>query len=192
MAAASCTARAWGERILRWHACHADAHERQKLLAGELVKSSIVITPGDLGDARVLALLAEHLTRARAATSACSDHALEASELKAPDVTFWSAWSGDSLVGIGALKRLSPEHGEIKSMHTAQSRRGEGVGSAMLGHIVEAARAMGLSRLSLETGSAQYFAAARRLYERHGFLVCPPFADYVVDPNSVYMSRVLR
>jgi putative acetyltransferase len=152
----------------------------------------VLIIPGDLDDARVLALLDEHLASARAATNACSDHALEASGLKARDVTFWSAWDGDSLVGIGALKRLSPEHGEIKSMHTARSRRGEGIGSAMLEHIVEAARAMGLSRLSLETGSAQYFAAARRLYERHGFVQCPPFADYVVDPNSVYMSRALR
>ena len=151
-----------------------------------------MIVPGNLEDARVLALLDEHLRAARAATDACSDHALEAGELKAPDVTFWAAWEGESLLAIGALQRLSPEHGEIKSMHTARSRRGEGIGGAMLAHIIEAARAMGMSRLSLETGSAQYFAAARRLYERHGFVECPPFADYVVDPNSVYMSRTLR
>jgi putative acetyltransferase len=151
----------------------------------------MLIIPGDLDDARVLALLDEHLTSARAATSACSDHALEASELKAPDVTFWAAWDGEALLGIGALKRLSPEHGEIKSMHTVRNRRREGIGGALLVRIIEAAQAMGLSRLSLETGSAPYFAAARRLYERHGFVECPPFADYVVDPNSVYMSRTL-
>lgn len=151
----------------------------------------MVIAPGNLADARVLALLDEHLRSARAATAACSDHALEADELKAPDVSFWAAWDGEVLLAVGALKRLSPEHGEIKSMHTVRSRRGEGIGSAMLLHIVDAARAMGLSRLSLETGSADYFAAARALYEKHGFVECPPFADYVVDANSVYMSRTL-
>jgi putative acetyltransferase len=137
----------------------------------------MIIQPGNLDDARVLALLDEHLRTARAATDACSDHALEASELKAADVTFWAAWDGESLLAIGALQRLSPEHGEVKSMHTARSRRGEGIGSAMLAHIIEAARAMGLSRLSLETGSAPYFSPARKLYERHGFVECPPFAD---------------
>jgi putative acetyltransferase len=151
----------------------------------------VTIVPGDLDDARICALLEEHLRTARAATAACSDHALEVSELKAPDVNFWAAWDGDVLLGVGALQRLSPQHGEIKSMHTARSQRRKGVAAAMLAHIIEAARAMGLVRLSLETGSADYFAAARALYQRHGFAECPPFGEYSADPNSIFMSRGL-
>jgi len=132
------------------------------------------------------------LRAARAATAACSDHALEVSALKARDIAFWAAWDGEMLLGVGALQRLSLEHGEIKSMYTARSRRRKGVGSAMLVHIIGAARAMSLARLSLETGSADYFAAARALYEKHGFAECPPFAKYALDPNSVFMTRTLR
>ena len=96
------------------------------------------------------------------------------------------------LLGVGALKRFSNDHGEIKSMHTVQANRRKGVGTAMLLHIVEAARAMGLSRLSLETGSWKYFLPAREFYKRYGFLECPPFEKYVSDPNSVFMSLDLR
>jgi putative acetyltransferase len=106
-------------------------------------------------------------------------------------VTFWSAWEDDAVVAVGALKRLSADHGEIKSMHTAEAARGRGVGSAMLRQIMAAARAGGLSRLSLETGSWPYFAPARTLYARHGFVECPPFGNYRPDPNSVFMTLEL-
>ena len=96
------------------------------------------------------------------------------------------------MLGVGALKRLSNDHGEIKSMHTVQASRRKGVGTAMLLHIVEAARAMGLSQLSLETGSWPYFLPARGFYKRHGFHECPPFDKYILDPNSVFMSLDLR
>ena len=119
-------------------------------------------------------------------------HALDLEGLRAPDVTFWAAWDGDVLLGVGALKRLSNDGAEIKSMHTVADRRRGGVGSAMLLHIIEAARAMGISRLSLETGSWDYFVPARELYRKHGFVECPPFGEYVADPNSVFMSRDLR
>jgi putative acetyltransferase len=92
------------------------------------------------------------------------------------------------ILGIGALKRLSPDHGEVKSMHTARSARRRGVASAMLRHIIAHARKSGMSRLSLETGSWEYFRAAQEFYKRHGFIECAPFADYVLDPNSVFMS----
>ena len=95
------------------------------------------------------------------------------------------------MVGVGALKRLSAEHGEIKSMHTAEPARGQGVGSAMLRHIMAAARARGMTRLSLETGSWPYFVPARALYTRHGFVECGPFGDYREDPNSVFMTLEL-
>jgi putative acetyltransferase len=95
-------------------------------------------------------------------------------------------------VGIGALKRLSPDHGEVKSMHTARSARRRGAGSAMLRHIIAAARARGFSRLSLETGAWDYFGPAQAFYRSHGFEECPPFAGYAPDPNSVFMTLDLR
>jgi putative acetyltransferase len=154
--------------------------------------AALNIVEGGLDDARVVALLHTHVTRAQAETAPGSAHALDLWALRAPEVTFWSAWEGDAVVGVGALKRLSDEHGEIKSMHTAEAARGRGVGSALLGEIMATARARGMSRLSLETGSWPYFFPARALYARHGFVECPPFGAYREDPNSVFMTLELR
>ena len=150
------------------------------------------ITPGDLSDPRVAELLRIHLTSAKAQTAPGSAHALDLTGLQSPDVSFWTIWEDEALLGVGALKRLSADHGEIKSMHTAEAMRGKGVGTAMLRHIIATARARGMSRLSLETGSWEYFSPARALYRSHGFVECPPFADYALDPNSVFMSLDLR
>jgi putative acetyltransferase len=152
----------------------------------------IRITEGDFNDPLVTDLLRVHFTTARAQTAPGSAHALDVAGLQAPDITFWAIWEDETLLGVGALKRLAADHGEIKSMHTAESARREGAGSAMLGHIIAAARACGMSRLSLETGSWDYFRPARALYARHGFVECPPFGDYVLDPNSVFMSLELK
>jgi putative acetyltransferase len=149
------------------------------------------IIEGGLDDPRVVDLLHTHVIRARAETAPGSDHALDLSGLRAPEVTFWSAWEGDAVVGVGALKRLSGDHGEVKSMHTTEAARGRGVGSAMLRQIMAAARAHGMSRLSLETGSWPYFEPARALYARHGFVECAPFGEYREDPNSVFMTLAL-
>jgi putative acetyltransferase len=149
------------------------------------------IVEGGLDDPRVVDLLRTHRIRARAETAPGSAHALDSSGLRAPGLTFWSAWEGDAVVAVGALKRLSADHGELKSMYTAESARGRGVGSALLRHIMAAARASGMARLSLETGSWPYFAPARALYARHGFVECPPFGDYQPDPNSVFMTLAL-
>lgn len=149
------------------------------------------IVEGGLDDPRVIELLHAHVSRARAETARGSAHALDLSGLRAPDITFWSAWEGDTVAGVGALRELSPDHGEIKSMHTAESMRRKGVGSAILRHIIDAARSRGMSRLSLETGSWPYFTPARALYAQHGFVECEPFGDYKADPNSVFMTLVL-
>jgi putative acetyltransferase len=146
------------------------------------------IIDGDLDDPRVVDLLQTHVTSARAQTAPGSAHALDLAGLKSSDISVWTIWKDETLAGVGALKRLSHHHGEVKSMHTAQAMRGKGAGSAMLRHIIAAAKARGISRLSLETGSWEYFDPARRLYRHHGFVECPPFADYVLDPNSVFMS----
>jgi putative acetyltransferase len=150
------------------------------------------IIPGDFSDPRVLDLLRTHLTSARAETAPGSAHALDLTGLQSPDISFWTIWDGEVLLGMGALKRLSPDHGEVKSMHTTHSARRRGVGGAMLRHIIASARENGMTRLSLETGSWEYFRPAHALYRSHGFAECGPFADYVEDPNSVFMSRDLR
>jgi len=151
----------------------------------------MIISDGDLDDARVVALLRAHVDWARGVTPPGSAHALDLDALRAPDIAFWSAWDGETLLGVGALKQLTAAHGEVKSMHTAAASRGRGVASAMVAHIVATARACGLMRLSLETGSFDAFVPARALYRRHGFVPCGPFGDYVADPNSVFMTLLL-
>jgi putative acetyltransferase len=150
------------------------------------------VTPGDLDDPRVIDLLRTHLASARAETAPGSAHALDISGLRSPDISFWTIWEGDALLAVGALRRLSADHGEVKSMHTAQTARRKGAGSSMLRHIIATARQAGMSRLSLETGSWDYFRPARALYSSHGFVDCPPFAGYVPDRNSVFMTLDLR
>jgi putative acetyltransferase len=150
------------------------------------------IIPGDFSDPRVRDLVYTHQTRARAETAVGSAHALDLTALQSPDISFWTIWNDETLLGIGALKRLSADHGEIKSMHIVESMRRKGAGRAMLNHIIATARARGMARLSLETGSWEYFKPAQALYRSHGFVECPPFADYLPDPNSVFMSLDLH
>jgi putative acetyltransferase len=150
------------------------------------------IIDGDFSDARVIDLLRVHLASSRANTAPGSAHALDLAGLQAPGISFWTIWDGDTLLGCGALKRLAADHGEVKSMHTAQAVRRKGIASAMLRHIIASARSAGMARLSLETGSWDHFLPARALYARHGFVECGPFADYVLDPNSVFMTLDLR
>ena len=148
----------------------------------------MAIRRADLADPRVVALLQTHLTQCRAHTGAGSAHALDLAGLSQPDVDVFADFEGEALVGIGALNRLGEGRGEVKSMHVAEGRRGGGAGAAMLAHIVATARAAGLKRLSLETGSWDFFHAARRLYRRHGFRDTGPFPGYAPDPNSVFLT----
>lgn len=149
----------------------------------------MLIRVDDLAGPEIRALLEEHLADMRAISPPESVHALDLDGLRRPEITFWTAWSGNALLGCGALKELSPDHGEVKSMRTARAHRRGGVARAMLAHIVAEARRRGYERLSLETGSMAEFAPARALYERFGFGYCGPFAGYVDDPNSVFMTR---
>ncbi len=149
------------------------------------------IREDDLTGEEVARLLEEHLADMHAVTPPESVHALDLASLGAPDVTFWSVWEGDELLGCGALRELDARSGEIKSMRTARRHRGRGVASRMLEHIVREAVRRGYRRLHLETGSMPEFAPARAMYARHGFEPCGPFAEYTEDPNSVFMTRVL-
>ena len=149
------------------------------------------ITTDDLSGPAIAAFLQEHIDDMRATSPPESVHALDLNGLRQQGITFWTVYDGDALLGCGALKELAPDHGEIKSMRTGAAARGKGVGSAMLRHIIVESRARGYTRLSLETGSMDFFMPARRLYRRHGFTECPPFAAYTEDPNSVYMRLTL-
>lgn len=151
----------------------------------------MLIRIDDLSSVQVQALLQAHLDEMRSLSPPESVHALPLDELRGPDVTFWTAWAGGELLGCGALKELSPRHGEIKSMRTAPEHRRRGVGRDILLLIIREARRRSYERLSLETGSAPAFEPGRRLYESLGFTYCRPFADYVEDPHSVFMSRGL-
>jgi putative acetyltransferase len=150
--------------------------------------SDLVVREDDLTGPEVVALLGQHLDDMHSHSPAESVHALDVDALRGDGVTFWSVWSADVLAGCGALKQLDPAHGEIKSMRTVDAFRGQGVASLVLAHLLDVARSRRYRRVSLETGSNAPFAAARRLYERHGFTYCAPFADYEPDPWSVFMS----
>ncbi|MBS2026200.1 MAG: GNAT family N-acetyltransferase [Deltaproteobacteria bacterium] len=118
-----------------------------------------------------------------------SVHALAVDKLRAPGVTFWSAWAGDTIAGCCALKLLDAERGELKSMRVADAFLGQGVGRAMVDHLLAEARARGLRSLWLETGSTPEFTPALRLYESAGFRRCGPFEGYVEDRFSIFMTR---
>ncbi|MFF4625360.1 GNAT family N-acetyltransferase [Nonomuraea jabiensis] len=149
------------------------------------------IVVDDLRGPEIAAFLEEHLREMHSITPAESVYALDLDGLRVPEVTFWSVYDGDQLVGCGAIKRIDDRHGEIKSMRTARERRRDGVASLLLTHMLEEAKAMGLERLSLETGSTEHFERARKLYEKFGFEPCGPFAGYGPDPHSAFMTRTI-
>lgn len=145
----------------------------------------------DLSGPEIRLLLEEHLRDMHATSPPESVHALDLEGLRGSDISFWTVWSQGELLGCGALKQLDAAHAEVKSMRTAPAHRRRGVARAMLQHILAEARVRACARLSLETGSMAAFAPARSLYERFGFSYCAPFADYIEDPNSVFMTRTL-
>ena len=151
----------------------------------------IEIRLDDLSGPEVRALLEEHLRNMHELSPPQSVHALDIDKLRGPDVTFWTVWAGGELLGCGALRELSPTHGEVKSMRTALAHRGRGVARTVLNHIIQEAKKRSYDRLSLETGSMKAFEPAQKLYESFGFAYCSPFADYTEDPNSVFMTKQL-
>ena len=145
----------------------------------------------DLSGPEILELLEEHLANMRLHSPPESVHALPIEGLRKPEITFWTAWENGELLGCGALKELDSQHGEIKSMRTASPHLRKGVAQTLLHYIIGKAGRCGYRRLSLETGSMQAFEPARQLYGRSGFTFCGPFAEYVEDLNSVFMTKEL-
>lgn len=156
---------------------------------------SLTVRRADLADPGFAAFLQAHLDETEPTAPPESRHALELSDLMAPYIRVWVALDGDELVGTAALAAVDPgqdtRHEEVKSMRTAPSRRGEGVAAYVLNHLFDDARSRGITRVSLETGSMDFFAPARALYARAGFVSCAPFGSYVEDPLSVFMTRSL-
>jgi len=151
----------------------------------------IEIRVDDVTSPDMLALLRTHADLMLALSPPGSCHFLPAEGLRTPDVTVWSMWDDDVLVGCGALKALPDGTGEVKSMHTRSDLRGQGHGRRMLEHIMAEAERRNYFALYLETGSMVGFLPARRIYEAYGFEYCSPFGEYTLDPNSVFMQRPL-
>jgi putative acetyltransferase len=143
----------------------------------------------DLTGEPTRALIARHLAGMHEDSPAESVHAFDIDKLRAPDVTFWSAWIGEEIAGCGALRVLDAQRGELKSMRVADAFLGRGIGRAILDHLIAEARSRGMTSLWLETGSAPAFTPALRLYERAGFVRCGPFDGYTDDPFSIFMTR---
>lgn len=139
----------------------------------------------------VLALLQEHLADMYATSPPESVHALDAAALAGPGMTFWTLRDEGEVLGCAALKELDPRHGEIKSMRTAVAARRRGVARKLLDHVLATAVERGYERLSLETGTQDFFAPARALYLSRGFEACEPFASYGPDPHSAFFTRLV-
>lgn len=147
--------------------------------------------PGDLDDLEVAAFLEAHVVQLRSMGPPESTHALDLEGLRSPDVRFWTAYDDGELVGCAALRMLSCDHAELKSMRTAVHRTREGIAAGLLTSVLEEASSAGFTRVSLETGSDDFFLPARALYRAHGFVECEPFGDYRPDPSSTFMTREL-
>lgn len=158
--------------------------------------SQFRITQDDLTGAAITELLSFHLQEMHRWSPACKVHAMPVERLRQPDVTFYSAWARseqghDQLAACGALKEIDPQRGELKSMRAAHEFRGQGAGQAILVYLIEQAQGRGYQWLGLETGNAEPFIPARKLYEKFGFRECPPFGDYVSDDFSLCMEMQL-
>ena len=157
----------------------------------QIREQQIKILLDNLSGQDIADFLDQHIQDMKSISPPESKHALDLEGLRSDDITFWSVYDNNVLVGCGALKELDATHGEIKSMRTAPQSRGKGIASRLLKHIIRVSTGRGYKKISLETGSMAFFDPARKLYFNHGFQVCPPFADYKEDPNSMFMTLVL-
>ena len=150
------------------------------------------IIKDDLSGREIADFLEEHIKEMKVISPPESKHALDLDGLRKPEITFWTIWEEDHLIGCGAIKELDSRHGEIKSMRTSASHRRQGIASFLIRHIISEATRRGYRRLSLETGAMPFFQPARQLYASFGFEICGPFSHYKEDPNSVFMTKELE
>tara|TARA_Y100001970_G_scaffold5365_1_gene6099 strand:- start:1447 stop:1902 length:456 start_codon:yes stop_codon:yes gene_type:complete len=143
---------------------------------------------GNFDNSEVNELLKKHFVELRSVSPEGSAHVLDIQGLKDPSIKFWSLWEDDKLIGCGALKFLERNHGEFKSIRVANEFRKKGVGSRIINHLIEEAKKLKITKLSIETGAGEFFLPARNLFSKFGFKDCPPFAHYKKDPNSCYYT----
>ncbi len=156
------------------------------------VKRSMEIKIDDLSGSEIAEFLEEHIREMKSVSPPESKHALDLEGLRKPEITFWTVCDEDRLIGCGAMKELDADLAEIKSMRTTALYRGQGIASMLLQHILNEAKQRGYQRISLETGSMPFFEPARNLYAKYGFEYCAPFSTYREDPNSVFMTKLIR
>ena len=143
---------------------------------------------GNFDNPEVNELLKKHFIELRSVSPEGSTHVLDIDGLKDPSIKFWSLWENNELIGCGALKFLEKNHGEFKSIRVAYQFRKKGIGERIINHLIEEAKKLKISKLSIETGAGDFFLPARKLFSKFGFKTCPPFAHYKDDPNSCYYT----
>ncbi len=146
---------------------------------------------GNFDNPEVNQLLKKHFTELKSVSPEGSTHVLDIPGLKIPSIKFWSLWVQDQLLGCGALKFLEKNHGEFKSIRVHDNFRGKNNGIKVVNHLIYEAKKLGIKRLSIETGAGNYFAPARKLFKNCGFKLCPPFAHYQNDINSLYLTKLI-
>ena len=146
---------------------------------------------GNFDHAEVNQLLKKHFVELRAASPRGSTHVLDIAGLKVPSIKFWSLWEDSQLMGCGALKFLDKGHGEFKSIRVHDNFRGKGNGIKVVNHLIIEAKKLEIKRLSIETGSGNFFKPARKLFKNCGFKTCSPFAHYKEDVNSLYLTKLI-
>ena len=143
---------------------------------------------GNFDNLEVNDLLKKHFIELRSVSPAGSTHVLDIDGLKDSSIKFWSLWENNKLIGCGALKFLEKGHGEFKSIRVADEFRKKGIGERIIKHLIDEAKKLEISKLSIETGAGKFFAPARKLFNKFGFKKSEPFAHYKVDPNSCYFT----
>ena len=144
---------------------------------------------GNFDNTKVNNLLKKHFIELRSVSPAGSTHVLDVEGLKDPSIKFWSLWENEKLIGCGALKFLDNQHGEFKSIRVADKFRKKGFGEKIIFHLIEEAKKLKINKISIETGSGNFFKSARELFKKFGFEPCEPFAHYTEDPNSCYYTK---
>ena len=137
-------------------------------------------------------LLTKHFIELRAASPEGSTHVLDIPGLKVPSIKFWSLWENENLMGCGALKFLDKNHGEFKSIRVHDNFRKKGYGIKVIKHLINEAKKLNITRISIETGTGKFFIPARKLFEKCGFKPCPPFEHYKEDINSLYLTKLIK
>ena len=146
---------------------------------------------GNFNSPEVNKLLISHFIELSSVSPVDRGHVLDIPGLKNPSIKFWSLWENDQLIGCGALKFLNKEHGELKSIRVADSFRRKGNGFKVINHLIDEAKKLNIKKISLETGTGNFFTPARKLFDKCGFKVCEPFALYKKNPDACYMSLLL-